>query len=50
MKTMTMVLPEHLFVNLIDVDLQRWIAQADKVDANTGEILKVLLGMGPTTL
>ena len=44
------VLPEHLFVNLIDVDLQRRIAQADELDANAGEILKVLLGAGPTTL
>src|SRR6202789_1534052 len=44
------VLPEHMFVNLIDVDLQRRIAQADELDANAGEILKILLGTGPTTL
>ena len=42
------VLPEHLFINLIDTDLQQRIADADELDTDTADILKALLGNGPT--
>ena len=42
------VLPESLFMNLIDVDLQQQIADASELDANAAEVLKALLGGGPT--
>ena len=44
------VLPEHLFVNLIDVDLQERIANANELDADMANVLQTLLGNGPTTL
>ena len=44
------VLPEHLFVNLIDVDLQDRIANANELDADMANVLQTLLGNGPTTL
>ena len=44
------VLPEHLFINLIDVDLQERIANANELDADMANILQTLLGNGPTTL
>ena len=42
------VLPESLFVNLIDVDLQQWITDANELDADAAKVLKALLGGGPT--
>ena len=44
------VLPEHLFVNLIDVDLQEIIANANELDADMANVLQTLLGNGPTIL
>src|ERR1700734_95526 len=44
------VLPDHMFVNLLDVDLQRRIAAADELDTNASEVLKILLGTGPAVL
>ena len=44
------VLPEHLFVNLIDVDLQDRIANANELNADMANVLQTLLGNGPTTL
>ena len=44
------VLPEHLLVNLIDVDLQERIANANELDADMANVLQTLLGNGPTTL
>ena len=43
------VLPKNLFVNLIDVNLQHWIADASELDADATEVLRALLGGGPTT-
>ena len=44
------VLPKHLFVNLINVDLQERIANANELDADMANILQTLLGNGPTIL
>ena len=43
------VLPENLFINLIDVDLQHRIDDANELDADAAEVLRALLGGGPTT-
>ena len=42
------ILPESLFMNLIDVNLQQQIADASELDADTADVLKALLGGGPT--
>jgi hypothetical protein len=41
------VLPEHLFINLIDVELQKKIANAKNMDYDTAEAIKELLEQGP---
>src|ERR1700678_1184364 len=41
------VLPEHLFVNLIDMKLQKKIANAKNMDYDAAEAIKELLGKGP---
>ena len=41
------VLPEHLFVNLIDTELQRRIANAGNMNYDAAEAMKGLLGEGP---
>ena len=41
------VLPEHLFTNLINTELQRRIANAGKMDYDAAEAIKGLLGEGP---
>jgi hypothetical protein len=41
------VLPEHLFVNLIDMELQKKIANAKNLDYDTVEAIKELLEQGP---
>ena len=43
----TVVLPEHLFVNLINTDLQRRIANTGNIDYDAAEAIKGLLGKGP---
>jgi hypothetical protein len=42
------VLPEHLFVNLIDMELQKKIANAKNMDYNVAEAIKELLEQGPS--
>ena len=37
------MLPDEMFVNLIDTDLQERIAIANDLDGNTAEALKLLL-------
>ena len=44
------LLPEHLFANLIDVDLQRRIALMDKLDFDAAEAIKGLLEQGPISM
>jgi hypothetical protein len=41
------VLPEHLFVNLIDMELQKKIANAKNIDYDAAETIKKLLEQGP---
>jgi Integrase zinc binding domain len=41
------VLPEQLFVNLIDMELQKKIANAKNMDYNAAEAIKELLEQGP---
>jgi len=44
------LLPDNLFVNLIDVDLQRKIANTNDLDSDVLGIMKTLLDKGPTAL
>ena len=41
------MLPEEMFVNLIDVDLQERIAAANDLDGNAAEMLRLLLENTP---
>jgi Integrase zinc binding domain len=41
------VLPEHLFINLIDKELQKKIANAKNMDYDAAEAIKELLEQGP---
>jgi Integrase zinc binding domain len=41
------VLPEHLFVNLINMELQKKIENAKNMDYNAAEAIKKLLEQGP---
>jgi hypothetical protein len=42
-----MVLPEHVFVNLIDMELQKKIANAKNLDYDAAEAIKKLFEQGP---
>ena len=44
------MLPDALFVNLIDMELQEWILSCEKLDSDTMEALKILLEEGPMTI
>ena len=44
------MLPDELFVSLIDTDLQERIAMADNLDGNAAEALKLLLESTPTAM
>ena len=46
---MTM-LPEKLFINLIDTDLQNWIANCKTFDKDTTDTLTTLLEQEPTAV
>jgi hypothetical protein len=41
------LLPEHLFVNLINMELQKKIASAKNINYDTAEAIKELLEQGP---
>jgi hypothetical protein len=41
------VLPEHLFVNLIDMELQKKITNAKNMDYDAAKAIKELLKQGP---
>jgi hypothetical protein len=41
------VLPEHLFVNLIDMELQKKIANTKNIDYDAAKAIKELLEQGP---
>jgi hypothetical protein len=42
------LLPDKLFVNLIDFDLQRRIAESDSYDSTAADAIKLLLTDGPS--
>ena len=44
------VLPDNLFIGLVDVDLQNQIAESDDMDKDAMEALATLLNQGNTTL
>ena len=44
------MLPDEMFVNLIDTDLQERITIADDLDGNAAEALKLLLEKAPTAM
>ena len=44
------MLPDNLFINLIDTDLQQWIANCDTMDKDAMDALTTLLEHGPTTI
>ena len=44
------MLPDDLFIGLIDVDLQNQIAESDDMDKDAMEALATLLNQGNTTL
>ena len=44
------MLPDDLFLNLIDLELQKKIAISDDLDGNAAEALKLLLETVPTSM
>ena len=44
------MLPDEMFVNLIDMDLQNQIAIANDIDSDAAEALKLLLEKAPTEM
>ena len=44
------LLPDQLFINSIDIELQREIANTDNLDTDTTTAIMLLLGKGPTDL
>jgi transposase InsO family protein len=44
------LLPDNLFINLIDMELQQKIANSTDMDIDAADALKSLLGQGPTHL
>ena len=44
------LLPEEMFINLLDTDLQARIANADNYDFDVKNTLEMLLEKGPSTL
>ena len=44
------MLPDDLFLNLIDLELQKKITISDDLDGNAAEALKLLLETAPTSM
>ena len=44
------MLPNDLFIDLIDLDLQKQIANCDALDNDATDALTILLKQGPTTI
>ena len=44
------MLPDDMFLNLIDTNLQEKIAMSNDLDGNAAEAFKLLLEQGPTTM
>ena len=47
---LTVILPDGLFINLIDTDLQQRIANCDTMDKDAMDALTTLLDHGPTAV
>jgi hypothetical protein len=43
------VLPDNLFLNLLDLDLQQQIASTNDLDIDASDAIKTLLASNPTT-
>ena len=44
------MLPDDMFLNLIDINLQEKIAMSNDLNGNAAEALEILLEQGPTTM
>ena len=44
------MLPDNLFIDLIDVDLQKRIANCETLDKDATDALALLIDQGPTTV
>ena len=44
------MLPDNMFLNLIDMDLQQKITMTDDLDGSAPEALKLLLEKAPTSM
>ena len=44
------MLPDNLFLNLINLNLQKKIADSEELDLDATEALKLLLGSGPSSM
>ena len=44
------MLPDNMFLNIIDMDLQQKIAMMDDLDGSAAEALKLLLETAPTSM
>ena len=44
------LLPDNLFINLIDTELQEKIANLKELDIDAANALKILLGQGPMSI
>ena len=44
------MLPDNMFLNLINTDLQEKIMMTNDLDGNAADALKLLLEKGPTTM
>ena len=49
-QTNMIMLPDNMFLNLIDMDLQQKIAMTDDLDGSAAEALKLLLETAPTSM
>ena len=44
------LLPEHLFINLLDTELQEWILNGKDIDFNIKNIIHKILNKGPNII
>jgi hypothetical protein len=44
------VLPDNLFINLLDTELQEWILNGKDLDLDVKNAIKTLMEEGPTSL
>ena len=48
--TLMIMLPDNMFLNLIDMDLQQKITMTDDLDGSAAKALKLLLEIAPTSM